>query len=199
MINKIIEEIDKSLDVEAYLSALSLVLILPDICGKAEFDSNTKNSKRYIKWFDKYIGKYEQPPFEVSNNPYLRGEVVYQLRCCFLHEGNPNINKNRIKNERNKIDKFILLTQKKNEFDIYSDSSSVITINEDYTKPIREYKVNIRRLCLIICSTVKGYYSENKNKFNFFNFQIVDYDKELEDYNKIKRMNLHAQNEEGED
>ena len=116
-----------------------------------------------------------------------------------MHEGNPNINKNRIKNERNKIDKFILLIQKKNEFDIYLDSSSVITINEDYTKSIREYKVNIRRLCLIICSTVKGYYNENKNKFDFFNFKIVDYDKELEDHNKIKKMNLQIQNEEGED
>ena len=110
MINKIIEEIDKSLESEAYLSALSLVLILPDICGKAEYNSNIKNKERYINWFDEYIGKYEQSPFEVSNNPYLSGEVVYQLRCCFMHEGNPNINKNRIKNERNKIDKFILLT-----------------------------------------------------------------------------------------
>ena len=199
MINKIIEEIDKSLESEAYLSALSLVLILPDICGKSEYNSNIKNKERYINWFDEYIGKYEQSPFEVSNNPYLSGEVVYQLRCCFMYEGNPNINKNRIKNERNKIDKFILLIQKKNEFDIYLDSSSVITINEDYTKSIREYKVNIRRLCLIICSTVKGYYNENKNKFDFFNFKIVDYDKELEDHNKIKKMNLQIQNEEGED
>lgn len=182
-----------------YLRYAAWSLILPDICGKAEYNSNIKNKERYINWFDEYIGKYEQSPFEVSNNPYLSGEVVYQLRCCFMHEGNPNINKNRIKNERNKIDKFILLIQKKNEFDIYLDSSSVITINEDYTKSIREYKVNIRRLCLIICSTVKGYYNENKNKFDFFNFKIVDYDKELENHNKIKKMNLQIQNEEGED
>lgn len=59
MINKIIEEIDKSLESEAYLSALSLVLILPDICGKAEYNSNIKNKERYINWFDEYIGKYE--------------------------------------------------------------------------------------------------------------------------------------------
>ena len=52
MINKIIEEIDKSLESEAYLSALSLVLILPDICGKAEYNSNIKNKERYINWFD---------------------------------------------------------------------------------------------------------------------------------------------------
>lgn len=45
MINKIIEEIDKSLEIEAYLSALSLVLILPDICGKAEYDSNKKKQR----------------------------------------------------------------------------------------------------------------------------------------------------------
>lgn len=66
MINKIIEEIDKSLEIEAYLSALSLVLILPDICGKAEYDSNKKNKERYINWFDEYIGKYEQSPFVIT-------------------------------------------------------------------------------------------------------------------------------------
>ena len=83
--------------------------------------------------------------------------------------------------------------------DLWSKEGIYKLINEDYTKSIREYKVNIRRLCLRICSTVKGYYNENKNKFDFFNFKIVDYDKELEDYNKIKNMNLHTLDEEGEE
>lgn len=200
MIDKLIEDIDKALDADAYLSALALVLILPDICGIAEYGKNTSVGKRYINWFDKYISNYEITNNEFfCNHPYLSGEVVYRLRCCLLHQGNPNIDKEKITEERNKIDEFILITQKKDNFDIYIDSSSISYINNDIKNAKRSYKLNIRRLCLIICSTVKGYYNENKNKFDFFNFKIVDYDKELENHNKIKKMNLQIQNEEGED
>lgn len=35
MVNRIIEEIQKSLKQENYLAALTMALTLPDICGKA--------------------------------------------------------------------------------------------------------------------------------------------------------------------
>lgn len=38
MINMMIDDINKALDAEAYLSALALVLALPDICAKAELN-----------------------------------------------------------------------------------------------------------------------------------------------------------------
>ena len=50
MINKLVEDINKALDNEAYFSALSLALTLPDICGKAEFPE-TKSGRRYIDWY----------------------------------------------------------------------------------------------------------------------------------------------------
>ena len=96
--------------------------------------------------------------------------------------------------KKNKIDRFVLVAQKKNDFDIYSDFSIGPTITTKYidgkeftsTDNFREYRVNVRRLCLIICSVAKAYYEDNKDKFDFFNYEIIDYDEEvkrLNDYN----------------
>ena len=106
---------NKALDNDCFFSALSLALTLPDICGKAKYPTDG-NKKRYIAWYDEYVGAYEQCPGEEGEMPYLSGEVVYQLRCSFLHQGNPNIDKGKINEECCKIDKFVLLTEKKKEF-----------------------------------------------------------------------------------
>lgn len=98
--------------------------------------------------------------------PYLRGEVVYQLRNSFLHQGTPNVDKNKIRNEFNKLDKFTLVIEKKNEFDIYADASMV--------GMERSYRVNIRRLCLILTLTAKGYYETYKDEFDFLEFSVLD-------------------------
>ena len=37
MINRLIDDINKALDAEAYMAALALALTLPDICAKAEY------------------------------------------------------------------------------------------------------------------------------------------------------------------
>lgn len=37
MIERLIEDVNKALDAEAYMAALSLSLTLPDICAKAEY------------------------------------------------------------------------------------------------------------------------------------------------------------------
>ena len=50
MIKRLIEDINRALDAEAYMAALSLVLTLPDICAKAEYGDSLGNRKRYIKW-----------------------------------------------------------------------------------------------------------------------------------------------------
>lgn len=193
MINTLIENINKSLDAEAYLSALSLALVLPDLCGTVEYNHESKVGKRYVNWYNNYIGKYEIQKNDDSN-PRLSGEIIYQLRCSMLHEGKPNIDKNKIHEEKNKIDRFVLVAQKKNDFDIYSDFSIGPTITTKYidskeftsTDNFREYRVNVRRLCLIICSVAKAYYEDNKDKFDFFNYEIIDYNEEvkrLNDYN----------------
>ncbi len=37
--------------------------------------------------------------------------------------------------------------------------------------------VNVRRLCLIITEAANHYYKENQQKFDFFNYKILDWDK----------------------
>lgn len=188
MIRRLIEDINKALDAEAYMAALSLALTLPDICAKAEYGDSLKNKERYIKWFDEYIGQYEKAPVKEGETemPYLSGEVVYQLRCSVLHQGTPNIDNDKIKNEICKIDHFTLVVEKKKPFDIYIDSacvSSMMGLAE--SKPVRSYRVNVRRLCIIITSVAKGYYKANKDKFSFFSYNILDWDEITE---KIDRL-----------
>ncbi len=166
MIVKIVEDINKALDCEAYLSALSLTLMLPDVCGKAEYP-NLKVGEHYKKWYDEYIGKYET--YDGRSTPYLSGEVVYSLRNSYLHQATPNIDKTKIKDSQNIIDNFVLQIQPKNQVDIYADTSSVINYG---VMEKRTYNVNVRRLCFIISQTALGYYKENIEKFDFIKYTV---------------------------
>lgn len=111
--------------------------------------------------------------------PYLSGEVVYNLRNSFLHQGTPNIEPIKIKNKNNKIDSFELVIESRKPFDIYSDAAGI------YNGSIRTYRVNVRHLCLIICNSVKAYYEANQDKFNFFNYSIIDWDTEIDKMNLV--------------
>lgn len=180
MINLLVNEINKALSYDLYFAALSLTLILPDVCGRAEYPNAQTNTERYIKWYNEYIGKYEQcqcDECKKSPMPYLSGEVIYNLRNSLLHQGTPNIDSTKIKETSNQLDEFTLIIEKKNDFDIYSDASSVTTSNQG-EPPYRTYRVSIRRLCLIITRCAKNYYNKNKDKFDFINYKIIEWDKE---------------------
>lgn len=166
MINRLVNEIEIALKNNLYMVALNTALTLPDICGKAEFPDKS-NKKRYVEWFDDYIGQYET----TKNNdiPYLNGEVLYSLRCSLLHQGNPNIEKGK-----GNIDEFVLNIQGEN-IGIYVDTSSIIT-HADKTQT-RSYDINIRGICYKLCGVAKNYYQNNTSKFNFFNYKIKDLDK----------------------
>lgn len=126
----------------------------------------------------KYIGQYERPPKQSENDedmPYLSGEVIYQLRCSLLHQGVPDIDKGNIKAQENKIDHFSLVVEKKKDFDIYSDAASVCWNNASPNK-YRSYRINVRRFCLIVNRVVKSYYEDNKDKFDFMNCNVIDWD-----------------------
>lgn len=184
MIERIIDDINKALDAEAYMAALSLVLTLPDICAKAEYrEKGISNKERYTKWYDDYIGMYEKSPTlsGETETPYLNGEVIYQLRCSVLHQGTPNVIKDKVTDEHCAVDHFTLVVEKKKPFDIYADASSVVEHNGEKT---RSYRVNIRRLCLIITATASNYYKKNKDKFTFFEYEILDWDKAVDEFNR---------------
>lgn len=165
---------------DLYFVALSAALTLPDICGKAEYPGEKSSKKRYIDWYDKEIGYYEKNPHQTTDEemPYLSGSVIYSLRCSLLHEGNPNVDNDRLtkRNESLPIDHFVLKIERKNDFDIYSDGSGISDMFDQHS---RSYRMSIRRVCLLICCVAEAYYKENKEKFHF-NYEILDWDKATE-------------------
>ena len=175
MILRIIDETEKALSHDLYFAALNLALTLPDICGKAEYP-NLRTGERYKKWYDENVGVTENLPKCTEDEPempYLSGEVVYSLRCSLLHEGNPNLQKNGKRSIP--IDRFSLVIQSEQPFRIYGGEESCVMTSPDGTE-VRSYRVNVRRLCMVLCLCAKGYYKENKDKFDFYNYELIDWD-----------------------
>ncbi len=174
MVDRLIKEINQCLDSGCVMAGLSLALTLPDICGKA-FYPNLKPSERYIKWFDKYIGQYEHDEEHARiGMPYLSGELVYSLRNSILHQGNPNIDGKKFG-----IIYFELLYRQYEGSSIITGSSEVEIVKDENgnDKAInKKLTINVRDLCWKICRLAEICYKEDKNKFNFFNYNLVNTD-----------------------
>lgn len=174
MIDRIINEINLALEYNLYFSALSLSMVLIDACGKAEYP-NLKIGVRFKDWYKNYVG---DRIFDTNGLPNINEKVAYSLRCCLLHEGNPNVE------SKHGIDKFELIFQEK-------DSSPDTIEVDDHTTIInckywdmygidsntgdRLYRLNVRSYCEWICKCVSNYYQTNKAKFSF-NYTIVDWE-----------------------
>lgn len=172
MIPVYVNDITSSLENKCYFAALSLALTLPDICGVAEFP-NKLVAERYIQWYDKYIGVYMAQDKDAlgGNNPWLSGELIYNLRNTYLHQGNPGIMSGKVKEEVNRLDRFLLLL---------GDGTALqtATINIEAGTPetgkitYRMITVDVTYLCKSICDCALWYYENNQEKFKF-NFDVI--------------------------
>ena len=158
MVELYVNDIENALKNKSYFSALAMSLALPDICGAAEYPNETSTAKRYMGWYNKYIGEYMS---DDSGNPYLSGEIVYNLRNTFLHAGSPNIDSNKIKDEANQLDGFGLILG-----DGTKIWSATLFINTSIVK-LRTMIVDVTYLCKTICDRSLWYYKNNTNKFHF--------------------------------
>lgn len=172
MVDKIIADIDMSLKSNAYLAALALALTLPDICGKAKYP-HKYTGDRYTLWYNEYVddAKKSNDPY-AKDLPYLSGELVYNLRCKFLHQGTPNVEKNEIKEVDCQVDDFFLVITEENK--VGGDLQWVSYGCDLNDVRGRGMKVDIRHLCYIIKKAAKKYYDSNKELFNFFNYTLID-------------------------
>jgi hypothetical protein len=92
------DSIRKSVECKNWYGALSMALMLPDICGRLEKPCMGSQA-RYIAWFQqwlelKYTG-FLGPGRE--KHVFLCGEDCYALRCSYLHEGGNNIEEQRVR------------------------------------------------------------------------------------------------------
>lgn len=170
MINRITDEMKKCVENECFIAALALALTLPDTCGKAEYPQENSTKKRYIDWYDKYVGFYEKPPSVHSKDmPYSSGEVVYSLRNHMLHQGTPNIDSTKIAEDRCKIDKFHLVIDV-----VYNGGISGVSYGMDMEIQERTLEINIVNLCSKIGAAAKSYYMNNPGKFSFIQYDLKD-------------------------
>ncbi len=101
------EDAVRAFDAGAYLSAISLALTIPDVCG-GRISPGKGSRERYESWFDEYVSPSYVEPAEYnkhSSDPdctsqlrcYFTGADCYQLRCVYLHEGSnaPHIDKGK--------------------------------------------------------------------------------------------------------
>lgn len=169
MLNRIVEEVYRSIDNECYIAALTLALTIPDICGKAEFPEEKSTKKRYIYWYDRHVGYTEAVSNPFRPMPYASGEVVYSLRNSVLHQGTPNIEIKNIKEERNVVDKFTLTIA-----DAYDGGGSHYSIGWDGKVRNRTLEINIVNLCIKLCRVAEGHYKTCPEAFDFFNYELID-------------------------
>lgn len=187
MIDQIFEDINKALDAEAYIAALALALTLPDLCGKIEYPEEKSSRKRYIMWYDLYMGT---PPKSFMLErltdqdderfpPYLTGQVLYQLRCNLLHESMPNVDKENVLDENKEIettwnvDEFVLIAEKKNDFDMYAHCSSVHWDNFS-TSDFRKYELSVRKICADLIYVTTKYFEKNPDKKHNIKFTLIN-------------------------
>lgn len=171
LIDRIICEIREAQSHGLYLSALTLALTLPDTCGKAEYPHEKCVGKRYKNWCNEYviIDRCDSPcDFDM---PYQNEDVIYNLRNSLLHQSTPNIEKTKIKEERCRVDKFELIISDDN---IASGDKSVVAYGKDMRIVYRELSIYVSHLCYILCSAAESYYHDNREKFGFIQYSIVD-------------------------
>lgn len=169
MIDIYIHDIKRSLENGCYFSALALALTLPDICGMAEFPNETSVA-RYIEWYDKYLGIFMAQGKDLNGveNPWLSGEIIYNLRNTFLHTGSPNVMGDKVKEEANQIDRFILVL---GDSTVIWDSTIAVDVGHGKVK-FKAIIVDVTYLCKNICDCALWFYDKNKEKFQF-DFNVI--------------------------
>ena len=166
MVEVFVNDIQNSLKNHSYFSALALALALPDICACAEYpEMEDRVGQRYISWYDKYIGQHLRNEDAFAEEPSLSGELVYNLRNTYLHQGSPNVEASKIKEEENQIDRFILV--------LGDGKIQMLTMNVSVGPAnIRMITIDVTFLCGLICEYSLAYYRNNVEKFHF-RFNVV--------------------------
>ena len=161
MIKRLVDEIEICIQNKCYISALTMTITLPDICGRAEYPEEKATGKRFKQWYKKYA--YSEEAFGIR----MLEDVVYSLRCKLLHEGNPAID-----NAKYKVKKFALIIRE-NSANIPLESSESY-IDDDGRRIFNIYNVNLIELCRYISNAAMRYYRDNSGKFDFFDYRITN-------------------------
>lgn len=73
--------------------ALTLALMIPEICGSLEDPGPNKSKARYERWCKKWIEPLHMKMAKQGEiaEPFLPASECYQLRCRIIHSGSANV------------------------------------------------------------------------------------------------------------
>jgi hypothetical protein len=96
-----IAAVERAIETKNWHAALSIALMMPDICGSIVDGAAGSTKKRASKdRYQEFFKDYLQQHYHVSSNRedsnsakvlFLGGDDFYALRCAFLHEGTADI------------------------------------------------------------------------------------------------------------
>lgn len=179
-IDDYILEIKKSIDNKNYLSALSVALMIPDICKKV-----SSENIGYVQWFNKYAYKkyynteYIEEPIKKDRSYTLHqirlnGNVCYALRNAILHSGTSYIRFEKpYQKEQAKIDHIELCINGDSPIESqYGEAVSIVT----YDKNKKTISIRVNIISLII-SIIEGFEEFKAQNNDTRLFSIIDWDK----------------------
>ena len=168
---RLYNDINVCLNNGAYLAALATSLIIPAICSQLEIKGEMTPKERYIKWCNEYFACSQRNP--ESKLPYLSGEICWELKEQLFLNGNIDI---KGEYEDFYLNRIILLIERRNHKDIYTDVIDKNTI-----------KQNVLRFCTSLLAQVDRCVEKYKDEIeNLTQIEIEDYDKKIEEIKESK-------------
>lgn len=163
---RLIKDINKCLDVKAYLSAFSTALVIPTICSKIEYPEIDDAKKRYIKWCDDYVPSTQRSP-NSRGIARFSGEIIWNLKEQLLSEGNIDVYGHY---EDFELKRILLRLEERKVIDIYCDELSETEVVQ-----------NITKICTEIIYIAENCYEKHKEEIERLSqIPIQDFDADLE-------------------
>ena len=180
-IQDLMDDIKRALDAKALFSALALSFALVDECAKIEYSGEKSQRKRFEKWAAEYLTTEKSVEDRKTDFgkvlPSFDGEVIYQLRCCILHEASSDIDFENDKKITDKENKGVLFTLILDDTCISCNSFSVDSNDK------KTIDVEVSGFVNLILHCVEVFYkrklstvSTTKEKDEIFNkIKVIDY------------------------
>jgi len=179
-------ETRKALDSNCYISAFSLALTIPAVCGKI-YKPKLSEKERYIQWFQDYIGMYEHDVEQIENKcPYPSGDLIFALAQSIHKMGNTSVEGDYIDFH---LDDFKLIIEQKNASEsLYLSESGM---EKDFNGNVKyTLQINIRDICNKIIWLAEVFNEKFKQEIDKMpKIATRDYDKDMDELNEIKVIN----------
>lgn len=172
---RIINDIDRCLDIGAYFAAFACSLIIPTICSQVEITDETEIKNKYIMWCNRYFSCSQKNVSE--NMPYLSGEICWNIKEQLFLKGNINVSGQF---ENFNLKNIVLGIEKRKNVDIYCDSTNNAVLHQ-----------NIVEFCLRMLFQAKRCYENNKTEIeNLDQIPFEDLDEKIEE---IKELSIYRE------